>query len=89
MSSTVTIKWRERLANLPGFRLYEDVLDSLFSETKEEPPVYLRLEGVAARLRTLDGGGAAVTVTLPRIVARELGLLPNDANSGSATDSTP
>ena len=82
MSTKASIKWRGQVAGLPGFHLYDDVLDALGFEPEREPPVYLSLEGVAARLRTLDGGGAAVTVVLPRETARELGLLPADPSAG-------
>ena len=39
-----------------------------------EPPVYLRLEGVAAQMSAAVGT-ATVTVVLPRQLARELGLV--------------
>lgn len=76
MSTKATIRFRDQSAEHPGFHLYDDVLDSLGSENESDSPVYLRLDGVAAKLQTLDGGGASVTVVLPRVVARELGLLP-------------
>lgn len=76
MSTKASIKWRERRAEQPGFHLYDDVLEE-FNEGKHgEPPVYLRLDGVCASLETLEGGGANLTVTLPRELARSLGLLP-------------
>ena len=76
MSTKVTIKCRTQGAGSPGFHLYSDVLDSLGSEDAGESLVYLCLEGVKATLQTVDGGGASVTVALPREVARDLGLLP-------------
>ena len=75
MSIKATIKSRGRTAERPGFHLYHDVLDSFGSEDEAESPVYLRLDGVAATVQTLDSGGATVTVVLPRELARELGLL--------------
>lgn len=88
MSTKASIKWRHQAAGLPGFHLYDDVLDSFGSETNGEPPVYLRLDGVAAQMETLPTGGAAVTVVLPREAARELGLLPTETSSGGDADST-
>jgi hypothetical protein len=74
MSTKSSIKARQSTSERPGFHLYEDVLDSLDKGDGAEPPVYLRLDGIAARLETLSSGGA--TVALPRGTARELGLLP-------------
>ncbi len=88
MSTKVSIKWRRRTEGQAGFHLYDDVLDELLFEGNEaaaaedgaaapaEPPVYLRLDGVAVEVQTLATGGASVTVTIPRDIARELGLLP-------------
>lgn len=77
MSTKSSIKARHGTSERPGFHLYEDVLDSLdVGDGAPEPPVYLRLDGIAARLETLSSGGATVTVALPRGRARELGLLP-------------
>lgn len=81
MSTKVTIKSRLPAAGQPGFHLYDDVLDDFGDKGEEEPPVHLRLEGVAVELQTLDGGGATVTIALPRELARELGLLPSDTGS--------
>jgi len=88
VSTKVTIKWRAQTAGHPGFHLYDDVFDSLGYEDEGQSPVYLRLDGVAVTLQTLDSGGASVTVVLPRELARELGLLPTDANSSTTADST-
>ncbi len=88
MSTKVTIKYRHQSAGHPGFHLYNDVLDSFGSEDESGSPVYLCLDGVAATLQTLDSGGASVTVVLPRGVARELGLLPAEAGTSTAADST-
>jgi hypothetical protein len=77
MSTKSSIKARHSTSEQPGFHLYTDVLDSLdVRDGAPEPPVYLRLDGVAAQLETLNSGGATVTVVLPRGMARELGLLP-------------
>ncbi len=79
MSTKVTIKSRPRSDSdsEPGFRLYDDVLDEWLSEFDgTEQPVYLFLEGVEAEMRTLEEGGAEVTVKLPRELARALGLVP-------------
>ena len=77
MSTKVSIKRRERTLTQPGFHLYDDCLESDFpSRGDDEPPVYLRLDGVAVELRTLDTAGASVTLKFPRELARELGLLP-------------
>jgi hypothetical protein len=77
MSTKVTIKSRPRSDSEPGFRLYDDVLDEWLSESDgTEQPVYLFLEGVEAEMRMPKEGGAAVTVKLPRELARALGLVP-------------
>jgi hypothetical protein len=77
MSTMSTIKARSRTSERPGFHLFDDVLDSLDEgDGAPEPPVYLRLDGIAAQLETLNSGAATVTVALPREMARELGLLP-------------
>ena len=83
MSTKVTLKSRLRVDGQPGFHLYDDVLTEMASELAEEggstpaPPVYLTLEGVEVELQTLPSGGAAVTLTIPRNIARELGLVPS------------
>jgi hypothetical protein len=71
MSTRSSIKWKEHTADSPGYHLYDDVLDF-----EDDPPVYLRLDGVHVELETGEDG-ASVTVTLPRSIARELGLVPN------------
>lgn len=78
MSTKVSIKWRTASSTQPGFHLYDDCLDGLGVDDgdSEQRVVYLRLDGVAVQLETLPEGGASVTVTLPRRLARELGLLP-------------
>ena len=81
MSTKVTIKSRTKTSSHPGFHLYDDALDSFArANTSHEPPVYLRLDGVAVQLETMDSGGASVTVRLPRELARELGLLPDSGS---------
>lgn len=82
MGTKSSIKWRDHTKEHPGFHLYDDVLDAFGAEEgASEPPVYLRLDGVQVQLETLGKHGASVTVTVPREMARELGLLPlvNDA----------
>jgi hypothetical protein len=77
MSTKVSIKHRGPTNTQPGYLLYDDVLDTFGQDDAQpEPPVYLRLDGVSVLLETLSRGGASVTVTLPREIARELGLLP-------------
>ncbi len=77
MSTKSSIKWRESTESQPGFHLYEDVMDSFCAHDGDpEPPVYLCLEGLQVQLETLPAGGATVTVTIPREMARVLGLLP-------------
>jgi hypothetical protein len=77
MSTRSTIKYREEIDGLPGFHLYDDLIDT-FADTSEgyEPPVYLCLDSVHAEVQTRSEGGATVTVALPREMARALGLLP-------------
>ncbi|MFY3384718.1 hypothetical protein [Paracidovorax sp. MALMAid1276] len=85
MSTKVTLKSRLQVGDQPGFHLYDDVLTEMAYETPgeggatEDPPVYLTLEGVDVELQTLPSGGAAVTLTIPRDIARELGLLPPES----------
>lgn len=87
MSTKSSIKWRDQSEDTPGFHLYEDVSDSLSRDEGFEPPVYLSLEGVAVvQLETLATGGAAVTVAIPRELARELGLLPKQTGKGLIGD---
>ena len=71
MSTRSSIKWKEQTEDGPGYHLYDDVLDF-----DDDPPVYLRLDGVHVELETGEDG-ASLTVTLPRSIARELGLVPN------------
>jgi hypothetical protein len=89
MSSKVTMKWRARTGHQPGFQLYEDVMNSLGDDGgRDDAPVYLCLDGVALDLLTLEGGGACVTVVLPRELARELGLLQPPPGAGPSQEST-
>lgn len=75
MSTKVTIISRARTGRVPGFHLYEDVLDTLGTDyVGSSDPVYLRLEGVSVELHTCEGG-VSVTVALPRELATALGLL--------------
>jgi len=69
VSTKVSIKRRAQEGGQPGFHLYEDVLDEMGATEGTEPPVYLSLDGVAVELRTLESGGASVTVA-PRIGSR-------------------
>lgn len=89
MSTKVSSRWRDRTDTLPGFHLYEEVFDALGSADGAEPPVYLQLEGVQAKMLTLEGGEASLTVSLPRSVARELGLVPFTAASGEVAAPCP
>lgn len=88
VSTKETIKYRHQSAGQPGFHLYNDLLDGFCSDDESESPVYLCLDGVATKLQTMDSGGVSVTVALPRGVARELGLLPAEADTSTAADST-
>lgn len=75
MSTKRSIKWKDHTDAGPGFHLYDDLLDDL-RDAANEPPVYLQLDGVHVKLMTFcDVAGASMTVTIPRAVARELGLL--------------
>ena len=74
MSTKCSIKWKDHTEEGPGYHLYDDCLDDF--DDSQEPPVYLRLDGVHVELMTLGDAGASVTVTIPRAVARDLGLLP-------------
>jgi hypothetical protein len=89
MSTKVSIKWRDQREDRPGFHLYEDALDSLGVDMDDrEAPVYLRVDGVSLDLHTLAGGGASVTVALPREAARSLGLLQPPLGPLLTQDST-
>lgn len=72
MSTKSSIKWKEQ-TDAPGYHLYDDVMDY-----QDDPPIYLRLDGVHVELHTQNEPGASVTVTIPRATARELGLLPKE-----------
>ena len=76
MSTKSTLRLRPRTPDQPGYVLYDDVLDAFGAVDGPEPPVYLQIDGVVVSLETLRDGGASVTLTLPRELARELGLLP-------------
>lgn len=73
MSTKISLKFCK--TDNCGFHLYEE---STFADTANgpEPSVYLRLDGVQVQMETLEGGGASVTVEIPRELARELGLIP-------------
>ena len=76
MSTKCSLKWKEHTDDSPGYHLYDDALDDFGGEGETEQPVYLRLDGVHVEIETLVSGGASVTATIPRNIARELGLLP-------------
>lgn len=84
MSNKVTIRSSSPTEGTPGFHLFEDAVEVMTAADGAEPPVYLLLQGVQAELQTLEGGGALLTVSLPRSVARELGLIPFKPASGEA-----
>lgn len=73
MSTKSSIKWRDNIGIIPGYHLYNEVLDD-----GDDPPVYLRLDGVHVDLHTHSEPGVSVTITLPRELARELGILKED-----------
>lgn len=77
MSTKCSLRWKEQTDEAPGYHLYDDALDELCAADGGEQPVYLRLDGVQVELETLSSGGVSVTVSLPRALARELGLLPD------------
>lgn len=77
MSTKNVIKERQRKDDQPGFQLYSDCIEELIAQDGDaEPPVYLCLDGLPTQLETLPAGGARMTITMPREMARELGLLP-------------
>ncbi len=86
MSPKSSIKYKDHTDDGPGYYLYDDGLDRFEDEQEQEPPVYLRLDGVHVELMTFtDVAGASVTVILPRAMAREFGLLTqNVERSGLA-----
>lgn len=79
MSTKSSIKWKEQTKDCAGYHLYDDVMDEY--RVKDEPPVYLRLDGVDVELYT-QTLGASVVITIPRAIARELGLLPPTDSEG-------
>lgn len=80
MSTKCSIKWNNP-GDTTGYHLYTDVIDSF--EHGDEQPIYLELVGVEANMYTVAGRGAVVTVTIPKKIALELGLLTKpDAASG-------
>lgn len=77
MSTRVPFAWRQYESGKAGYCLYEDVLDEMAAESGgPEAPIYLQLEGVQVSVETMNTGGAALTVTLPRELAKALGLVP-------------
>ena len=79
MSTKRSVKWKERTNEGPGYHLYNDVLDA-----DDDPPVYLRIDGVHVELETIGESGASVTIVLPRGIARELGLVHDVELTGDA-----
>lgn len=78
MSTKSSIKWKAQTADGVGYHLYDDVMDQF---NDGEQPVYLSLDGVGCELVT-QTIGVSVVVTIPRAIARELGLLPPLAAEG-------
>ncbi len=80
MSTKVTLRHSLGDDVALGFHLYEDVLDNSVADTTgEETPVYLQLDQVGVQLETRGCFISSVTLTLPRALARELGLMPAGA----------
>lgn len=80
MSTKVTLRHSSGDDAATGFHLCEDVLDSPGDDTAAgETPVYLQLDQVGVQLATRGSFISSVTLTLPRALARELGLLPSCA----------
>ncbi len=80
MSTKLTLRHSPGDDAAPGFHLYEDVLDNSVADTEgEEIPAYLQLDQVGVQLETRGSFVSSVTLTLPRALARELGLLPPGA----------
>ncbi len=75
MSTKQSIKSKEKTESTPGYHLYDDALDDWCRTDQNEPPVYLKLDGVQVELETLANGGASITIKLPRKTARSLGLI--------------
>lgn len=76
MSTKVTLKSFARTDRLPGFHVYDDVLDYFGDQDlRFDAPVYLKLEGVEVAVETLATGGVSVTIKVPRGTASELGLV--------------
>ncbi|MBW8466918.1 MAG: hypothetical protein K0M67_01535 [Thiobacillus sp.] len=72
MSTKQSIKSQDQTDDAPGFHLWEDCFETM--DNAETAPVYLRFEGVSVELET-QRAGATVTVTLPRDLARALGIV--------------
>ena len=88
MSTKVSIRHRLGTPELPGFHLYDDVMDDLGPEDSDAAqPVYLMLEGVGVELERRGTSIVSVTLTLPRELARELGLLREERAAGQAPKS--
>jgi len=81
LSTKCSIKYLPATPDEPGVHLYEEAFDRLGDDA---PPVYLQLDGVAATRDTLPGGGASVTLTLPRKTAQALGLICADLKPAMA-----
>ena len=80
MSTKSTIRYRHSDKGVPGFHLYNDLMEGFGDDIEGEMPVYLRLDRVAVvELATLGDGGASVTLRLTRELAGTLGLLSPEA----------
>lgn len=75
MSTKTTLKHRMPEPGKPSFHLFEDCLDRWLEEDQEDCPVYLSIDGIQAEM-SVSEAGARVELTLPRELARELGLIP-------------
>lgn len=76
MSTKVSIRFHNGANREPSWRLYTEAFE-------KDNFVYLELEGVQANLVMLDSPymSPGVLLRLPTATARQLGLLPSDAES--------
>ena len=70
MSTRTTLKYRAQTEEMPGYHIFEDVMD-----IGDNRPIYLRLDGVEIEDLYTSENGTGVTVRLPKELAQAMGLL--------------
>ncbi|MFX1803103.1 hypothetical protein PWR66_05505 [Paraburkholderia sp. A1RO-5] len=74
MSTKVTLRYKEKEGDQPGWHLYEEMLEAA-------DVVYLELDGVQVDVKMIESvwsRAGTVLLRLPLATARQLGLVPAD-----------